>query len=88
MLLHNKVPIKDIQIWLGHSNIQTTTFYLHLDETDKEVSAQVLIDKFQYILTNFKENEVYEMNDNDLNNIYNDIVPTKNLLCGETKKVV
>lgn len=73
LLVQNKVPIKDIQIWLGHSNIQTTMIYTHLDETNKEVSAQVLMAKFQYILTNYNENEIYEMKDETLNNIYEDI---------------
>lgn len=70
LLIQNKVPVKDIQIWLGHSNIQTTMIYTHLDETNKEVSAQVLMAKFQFILTNYNENEIYEMKDETLNNIY------------------
>ena len=70
LLIQNKVPVKDIQIWLGHSNIQTTMIYTHLDETNKEVSAQVLMTKFQFILTNYNENEIYEMKDETLNNIY------------------
>ena len=73
LLVQNKVPIKDIQIWLGHSNIQTTMIYTHLDETNKEVSAQVLMAKFQFILTNYNENEIYEMKDKDLNNLYENI---------------
>lgn len=73
LLVQNKVPIKDIQIWLGHSNIQTTMIYTHLDETNKEVSAQVLVDKFQYILNNYNENELYNLKENTLNNIYEDI---------------
>lgn len=73
LLVQNKVPIKDIQIWLGHSNIQTTMIYTHLDETNKEVSAQVLVDKFQYILNNYNENELYDLKENTLNNIYEDI---------------
>lgn len=72
-MVQNKVPIKDIQIWLGHSNIQTTMIYTHLDETNKEVSAQVLVAKFQYILNNYNENEIYEMEDKTLNTIYEDI---------------
>ena len=44
--------------------------YTHLDETNKEVSAQVLMTKFQFILTNYNENEIYEMKDETLNNIY------------------
>lgn len=67
------VPIKDIQIWLGHSNIQTTMIYTHLNETDKEVFAQVLVNKFQYILNNYNGNELYDLKENTLNNIYEDI---------------
>lgn len=70
LLIQNKVPVKDIQIWLGHSNIQTTMIYTHMDETNKEISAQVLMAKFQFILTNYNENEIYEMKDETLNNIY------------------
>lgn len=44
-----------------------------MDETNKEVSAQVLVAKFQYILTNYNENEIYEMENQTLNNIYEDI---------------
>ncbi len=73
LLIQNKVPIKDIQIWLGHSNIQTTMIYTHLDETNKEISAQVLINKFQYILSNYNEKEIYDMEEETLNNIYEDI---------------
>ena len=72
-MVQNKVPIKDIQIWLGHSNIQTTMIYTHMDETNKEVSAQVLIAKFQYILTNYNENEIYKMENQTLNNLYEDM---------------
>lgn len=72
-MVQNKVPIKDIQIWLGHSNIQTTMIYTHMDETNKEVSAQVLVAKFQYILTNYNENEIYEMENQTLNNLYEDM---------------
>ncbi len=73
LLVQNKVPIKDIQIWLGHFNIQTTMIYTHMDETNKEVSAQVLVAKFQYILTNYNESEIYEMENQTLNNLYEDM---------------
>lgn len=69
LLIQNKVPVKDIQIWLGHSNIQTTMIYTHMDESNKEISAQVLIKKFQNILQT-KKNEIYEMSKEALNNIY------------------
>lgn len=73
LLVQNKVPIKDIQIWLGHSNVQTTMIYTHMDETNKEISAQVLIAKFQDILNNYTENEIYKMGNQELNNLYEDI---------------
>ena len=47
--------------------------HLTLDETNKEVSAQVLVAKFQYILTNYNENKIYEMENQTLNNLYEDI---------------
>ena len=69
LLIQNRVPIKEIQIWLGHSNIQTTMIYTHMDESNKEISAQVLIDKFQYMIET-KKNQIYEMSKDALNNIY------------------
>lgn len=44
-----------------------------MDETNKEVSAQVLVAKFQYILTKYNENEIYEMENQTLNNLYENI---------------
>ena len=57
-----------------------------MDETNKEVSAQVLMAKFQYILTNYNENEIYEMKEDTLNNIYEDIDKTNQFK--EIEKVV
>ena len=37
------------------------------------VSAQVLVAKFQYILNNYNENELYDLKEDTLNNIYGDI---------------
>jgi len=45
LLVRNGVNIKDIQIWLGHSNFQTTLRYAHADIEDKRVSANVINDK-------------------------------------------
>ena len=42
LLVRNGVPIKDIQIWLGHSNFQTTLRYAHADVENKRVSATVI----------------------------------------------
>lgn len=41
----NGVPVKDIQIWLGHSNFQTTLRYAHADIENKRISASVISDK-------------------------------------------
>lgn len=53
--------------------------YTHMDETNKEVSAQVLVDKFQYILTNYNENEIYEIENQTLNNLYENIESLKQI---------
>ena len=43
MLLANKVPMKYIQVWLGHSDMSTTAnIYSHLDDSEKLTSASVL----------------------------------------------
>lgn len=43
MLLANKVPMKLIQDWLGHSNMSTTAnIYSHVDATSKEQTAEVV----------------------------------------------
>ena len=39
------LPIKDIQVWLGHSNFQTTLRYAHADVENKRVSANVIENK-------------------------------------------
>ncbi len=41
---------------------------------------------FQYILTNYNENEIYEMKEDTLNNIYEDIDKTNQFQ--DMKKVV
>lgn len=45
LLVRNGVNIKDIQIWLGHSNFQTTLRYAHADIEDKRASANVINNK-------------------------------------------
>ena len=43
LLVANKVPMKNIQEWLGHSNFNTTAdVYSHLDYTSKYESANVI----------------------------------------------
>lgn len=45
LLIRNGVSVKDIQIWLGHSNFQTTLRYAHANVEDKRVSANVIQNK-------------------------------------------
>ena len=43
LLLANDGPMKQIQEWLGHSDISTTmNIYAHLDTTAKDVSAAAM----------------------------------------------
>ena len=47
LLYTNGVPLKDIQEWLGHSNISTTSnIYTHLDFSSKVASANAIIGVF------------------------------------------
>lgn len=86
LLIQNRVPIKEIQIWLGHSNIQTTMIYTHMDESNKEISAQVLIEKFQNVLET-KKNEIYKMSKEALNNLYEKNVENFNIFKPKEKVV-
>lgn len=86
LLVQNKVPIKDIQLWLGHSNIQTTMIYTHMDETNKEISAQVLLEKFQDILNN-KKNEIYKIPSDTLDSLYEQGLENLNNLLNKEKVV-
>ena len=50
LLLHNKVHMKDIQIWLGHSSYNTTAdLYAHVDISSKDNSANVISNVFSCI---------------------------------------
>ena len=43
LLLANDVPLKQIQEWLGHSDISTTAnIYAHLDSQSKQLSAATM----------------------------------------------
>ena len=43
LLLKNGVPMKQIQEWLGHSDISTTSnIYAHLDYSSKVLSASTM----------------------------------------------
>lgn len=64
LLLSNKVSMKDIQIWLGHSSYNTTAnIYTHVDVESKIASANVIgnsltfLDDYQANDTNDEEDE-------------------------------
>ena len=43
LLLKNGVPMKQIQEWLGHSDISTTSnIYTHVDSESKKLSADAI----------------------------------------------
>ena len=47
LLYANGVPLKDIQEWLGHSDIGTTSnIYTHLDYSNKISSANAILDVY------------------------------------------
>lgn len=48
LLLSNGVPMKQIQVWLGHSTFSTAAdIYVHLDFSDQEQSAAAMNAMFQ-----------------------------------------
>ena len=48
LLLSNGIPMKQIQIWLGHSTFSTTAdIYAHLDFSAQEQSAAAMSAMFQ-----------------------------------------
>ena len=55
VLLSNRVPLIEVQQWLGHTTINTTaSFYAHLEYSVKEQSAAIMSGQL------FKENEYYD----------------------------
>lgn len=65
LLLSNKVTMKDIQIWLGHSSYNTTAnIYTHVDVESKQFSANVIGNAFDLSATyqdNDEEDEEMEL---------------------------
>ena len=48
LLLSNGIPMKQIQIWLGHSTFSTTAdIYAHLDFSAQEQSAAAMSGMFR-----------------------------------------
>lgn len=57
LLLFNKVTMKDIQIWLGHSSYNTTAnIYTHVDVELKQFSANVIVNAFDLSAT-YQDND-------------------------------
>ena len=61
LLIQNGVPVKDIQIWLGHSNFQTTLRYTHADVENKKISASVINNKLLFNTNNTKKEQLTEL---------------------------
>lgn len=57
----NGVPVKDIQIWLDHSNFQTTLRYAHADIENKRISASVISDKLALDTKDTKKEQITEL---------------------------
>ena len=61
LLIQNGVPVKDIQIWLGHSNFQTTLRYAHADIENKKVSANVIENKLALDTKDTKKEQITKL---------------------------
>ena len=61
LLIRNGVSVKDIQIWLGHSNFQTTLRYAHADIENKRISASVISDKLALDVKETKKEQITEL---------------------------
>lgn len=44
-LLIKGASTREVQDWLGHANVSTTEIYTHLDSTDKEHTANIIMEK-------------------------------------------
>lgn len=61
LLLSNKVTMKYIQIWLGHSSYNTTAnIYTHVDVESKQFSANVIGNAFDLSAT-YQDNDEMEL---------------------------
>lgn len=49
LLINNGSTLREVQEWLGHSNVQTTEIYTHLDSSTKVHSANVLNNLFSNV---------------------------------------
>ncbi len=50
-----------MQIWLGHSNFQTTLRYAHADIENKRISASVISDKLALDIKDTKKEQITEL---------------------------
>ncbi|MDR0849910.1 MAG: site-specific integrase [Christensenellaceae bacterium] len=59
LLLAYKIPMKQIQEWLGHSTYETTAnIYSHLDTTSKTETAKQVMKIFEDKITTDEDNEI------------------------------
>ena len=43
LLIKNKIPMKDVQVWMGHSSFATTAnIYAHIDTDSKQEAANMI----------------------------------------------
>lgn len=43
LLIKNKIPMKDVQVWMGHSSFATTAnIYAHIDTDSKQEAADMI----------------------------------------------
>ena len=61
LLIQNVVPVKDIQIWLCHSNFQTTLRYAHADIENKKVSANAIENKLALDTKDTKKEQITKL---------------------------
>ena len=61
MVIQVQELLKDIQIWLGHSNFQTTLRYAHADIENKKVSANVIENKLALDTKDTKKEQITKL---------------------------
>ena len=67
LLVASKVPMKNVQEWLGHSNFNTTAdVYSHLDYSSKYESANAIASALSSSEPREEKTNIEQMSDEDL----------------------